>query len=243
MSGAARASDFLVELARAEGPGALEGAIVLVALDRPIDALVRQALALGPHHRGAPGRWSHAFLIAEPYRGPDTKILDATVRDRDGRIRWRGTLAEHLRILSDATVGGGAGSIYEGSVGDYDKGPDDHDQGVTDWGVLWEPTLSEDQRKAVVREARALRDRGITYDFPGLLRELVKMLTGIRLPVSDRRLFCSAFAEAAYRAALGPSGGFAPAALAAAEVTPDDLWYASRGRRAAREAPPAGARA
>ena len=63
-------SGFLQSLADESGPEKSMGAIVLVALDRPIDPLTQQPLGLGPYHRGEKSQWSHTLLVADTFSGP-----------------------------------------------------------------------------------------------------------------------------------------------------------------------------
>ncbi len=215
-------STFLGDIAKAQGADSLHGAMVFVMMDRPLDHMIVNALGLGAYHPGSPGRWSHCFLLAEPFRGPDTAILDCTIRDSAGGIVWDADLRESIEIVLGSTVGGGAGGVYASRVADYDV------PRVTDRGVRWLPGLAAASRTAIVASAQKLRAEGYAYDFPGLLRELVRLLTGIAIPGAPRRLFCSAFAQAAYRDALGTAGDFAPR-LRTEDVTPDDLWYSRAG--------------
>ena len=66
-------SSFLQGLATQSGPDRLKGAVVLVALDRPIDNLIQQAQGLGPYHRGEKSPWSHTFLMADVF----SAVLDS----------------------------------------------------------------------------------------------------------------------------------------------------------------------
>ena len=170
-------SEFLGDVAQAEGGKALWGAMVFVMLKRPLDELISHALANGPYHRGRPSPWSHCFLLAEPYRGAPTKILDCTIRDPAGRIIWHTSLPETLEILFDATAGRGAGAVYQAQVSDYDDGR------VTAHGVKWLAGLSDLERQAIVAEGERLRLQGIRYDLPGLMRELVRLLTGVQIQI------------------------------------------------------------
>jgi hypothetical protein len=215
-------SKFLDAVSRAHGVEALEGAMVFVMLKRPLDELISTALAVGPYHRGKPSPWSHCFLLAEPYRGPQTRILDCTIRDQAGRVLWHATLPETLRVVFESSVGQGAGAIYEASLGDYD------DARVLAQGVKWFPGLDADDRRKLVAAARTLKADNVKYDLPGLLREAVRLLTNVEIPSAHNRLFSSAFLQAVYRAALGNVGDFAPK-LADADTTPDDIWYSHKG--------------
>ena len=58
-------SEFLARIAAQEGAAALQGAVILAALDRPVDHLIQLALGLGPYHPGKESPWSHSFLIAQ----------------------------------------------------------------------------------------------------------------------------------------------------------------------------------
>jgi hypothetical protein len=213
-------SKFLTTVAAQEGQVALHGAVVLVALDRPIDRLIRLALGLGPYHPGKESPWSHCFLIAEDYRGADTRILDCTIRDpKTGGLLWDEPLADLLKQGLTTT-----GGIYSGKIADYD------DARVTAHGLKLLRELSKDDRVSIVTEGRNLQAAGYHYDIPGLVRELVRLLMGITIQPGHNLLFCSAFCQAAYRAALGPRGDFSPN-IATGDVTPDDIWYSPLGVR------------
>lgn len=213
-------SAFLGQVASQSGADRLKGAIVLAALDRPIDHLIRQAQGLGPYHRGRPSAWSHTFLISDVFSGPATPILDCTIRDPEGRIAWDEKLEDVLK-----TGIAKSGGIYTGRVDDYD------DPRVTAFGVKCIFDLAPDDRDAVVTEARRLQADGYHYDIPGLMRELVRLLTGIEIPPGKKLLFCSGFCQAAYREALGDRGDFAPK-IATADTTPDDIWFSPLGNGA-----------
>ena len=78
-----RLSEFLQQAADQSGdPGLFEGAIVFVALNRPLDRLIQHTLAAGDYHRGTPSPWSHVFLLAERYHGPTTSIVECSVRSK-----------------------------------------------------------------------------------------------------------------------------------------------------------------
>jgi len=215
-------SKFLQTVSQTYGSEALEGAMIFLMLERPLDELISHALSLGPYHPGKPSPWSHCCLLAEPYRGPETKLLDCTIRDQVGRVIWHANLSEGLGIVFESTVGHGAGAIYEAKVGDYD------DPRVLARGIKWFPGLGVEERKKLVASARTLKADNVKYDLPGLVREAVRLLTQIPLPGTKNRLFCSAFLQATYRAALGPIGDFAPK-LADTDTTPDDIWYSHKG--------------
>lgn len=209
-------TDLLELLASGQGADALEGAIVMARLQRPVDDLIASAMGLGPYHPGKPSPWSHTFLIAETFHGAETKILDCTIRTADGKLDWNDDLLTILQKGIDQN-----GGIYDGVVGDYD------DPRITKVGVKWVATLSSDQRASIVAAGRHLQQKGYHYDIPGLLRELIRLLTGIPIPAGEKLLFCSAFVQTAYRAA--GTGDFAPS-VASADVTPDDLWYSPVGQ-------------
>jgi predicted phosphodiesterase len=216
-------SEFLDRMAARSGADALRGAMVFVALQRPLDDLIRTGLGLGPFHPGQPSLWSHCFLIADQYAGTQTPILDCTIRDSHGAIIWDASLEESLEILFKG-VADTAGGIYDGVVADYD-----HPR-VTIRGLKLLPGLTNDQRTSLVAAGHALQAQGYHYDLPGLFRELVRLLTHIALPAGDRLLFCSAFLQTVYRNALGRDGNFAPGTLSV-DVTPDEIWYASLGAK------------
>lgn len=210
-------SSFLQSLAAESGPEGLKGAVVLVALDRPIDNMIQHALALGTYHRGEKSPWSHTFLVADSFSGPATPILDCTIRDAQGKIAWNGKLDEVLK-----TGIAKSGGIYTGRVDDYD------DPRTTALGVKYLQGLTPVERGAVVTEGKKLQAAGYRYDIPGLLRELVRLLTGIDVPPGQKLLFCSGFCQAAYRNALGDRGDFAPK-VPTSDTTPDDIWYSPLG--------------
>jgi hypothetical protein len=216
-SPAPRLPAFLATVAADVGAAHLKGAVILVALQRPVDDLIRTAQSLGPYHHGTRSLWSHTFLIAENYTGVDTKILDCTIRNRDGSVAWTEPLDQTLNEILHKS-----GAIYSGQVGNYD------DARVINVGVKLLKTLTTAQCDAIVAAATALQAGHYYYDVPGLLRELIRLLTGIAIPADPQRLFCSAFCQAAYRTALGAVGDFNPA-LATADITPDDIWYSRTG--------------
>jgi hypothetical protein len=215
-------SQFLSQVAAKHGAASLEGGMVFAMLQRPLDELISHALSNGPYHPGRPSPWSHCFMLAEPFKGPTTKILDCTIRDPAQKVLWNATLAQTLGIVFNSVNGAGAGAIYDGTVGDYD------DPHVTARGLKWLPGLSPLERGALVAEAHRLQQQKYAYDLPGLARELVRLLSGIALPPADLRLFCSAFLQKAYRAALGPLADF-NGDLRDEDTTPDDIWYSPKG--------------
>lgn len=210
-------SDLLASVANQVGSATLRGGIVLAALDRPIDKLIRLALGLGPYHPGQESPWSHTFLVAGDFRGKDTPILDCTIRDKNGKVAWDEPLTD---ILKDGLAS--AGGIYSGILGDYD------DPHVTNVALKLITDLSDDDRTLILSEAEKLQAAGYHYDVPGLVRELVRLLTGISIPAGDRLLFCSAFCQTAYRNAVAIRGDFA-SDIRSEDVTPDDIWYSPRG--------------
>src|SRR5271167_1520539 len=107
-------ADFLLSVAQKHGAEAMRGAVVLVSLKRPIDDLIREAEGLGPYHRGMRSDWSHCFLLADAYSGPQTSILDCTIRDDKSQILWNTNLQEFLTILNKPS-----GGIYAGKIADY----------------------------------------------------------------------------------------------------------------------------
>ena len=77
-------------------------------------------------------------------------------------------------------------------------------------------------------------ERRLCLDLPGLLRELLRLLTGIVIPPGAKRLFCSSFLQAVYRLGLGAKGDF-NAGLVDANTTPMTahlvLTQGSQGRQ------------
>jgi len=194
------------------------GAIVLCSLERPLDEAILHSQSLGPYHRGKPGEWSHTFLIAGPWAAEHTPILDCTIRDpKTGAVDWNEDLLDVLR-------GGiaNSGGIYAGLAKDYD------DPRIHPVAIKWLPSLTPEQRAAIVTAAMAIQSQDYHYDVPGLLRELLRLLTQIPVPAGNRLLFCSGFCQKAYRAALGLQGNFTDQ-VADEDTTPDDLWYSPLG--------------
>jgi hypothetical protein len=212
-------SKAVERIAARTGAEALLGANVLVGIDRPIDEAIQHALALGPYHPGRPSKWSHCFLLAESFCGPDTRILDCTIRDPHdpNKLLFTETLEDFVKMLTRP-----AGGIYVGHLKDYD-----HPK-VAPMGIKFIPSLSQDQRQGIVDQGQQLRDQKYSYDIPGLLRELIRLLLGVTIPQHSHMLFCSAFNQASYRRALGAAGDFNQR-LADADTTPDDIWYSSLG--------------
>ncbi len=217
-------SDFIEASKDKHGPEALNGAMVFVAMDRPLDNVIRQALSLSSFHPGKPSPWSHCFLLAETYHGSQTAILDCTIRDDRNSIIWNSDLIEDLGVLTKG-LEGREGGIYSGIVGDYDN------EKVTNCGLCFLPFLNDVQRSGIVTAGRQLQSQGYKYDLPGLLRELVRLLVGLAWkPGIQKLLFCSAFLATTYRQALGSSWNVAPN-IASVDVTPDELWYSEVGVR------------
>jgi hypothetical protein len=214
---------FLDEVAQTEGSAALHGAIVFVMLERPLDEMIAKGLSRGPHHPGKPSPWSHVVLLAEPYRGSATRILDCCIRDAQGRVVWDTDLKEATQILVASTVGKGAGAIYDGSVAEYD-----HPR-VTARGLKWLPSLAAEQAASLVAAGQRLQASGVRYDLPGLLREMSRLFVGVPIPPQEGRLFCSAFVQKVYSDVLGPAGDFAED-VRDEDTTPDDIWYSAKGR-------------
>jgi hypothetical protein len=210
-------SALLDKLSVDVGAGSLCGAAVLLRLNRPIDDLISKSMALGPYHPGKPSPWSHTVILAEPYAGPKTKILDCTIRDAKGNVDWTSDLLPILRKGLDKN-----GGIYDGTVDDYD------DRRVTATGVKHIPSLSAETRQAIVKAGKSLQSQGYKYDIPGLVRELIRLVIHIPAPAGRKLLFCSAFVQKCYRRAK--AGNFNPA-LSPKDVTPDDIWYSSLGIR------------
>src|SRR5258706_1572236 len=215
--------DFLNDVAKQQGADSLQGAVVFLMLERPLDEIIANALAIGPYHPGKPSPWSHCFLVTEPYRGLDTAILDCTIRDEQGNVAWDTPLKESLEILATGFGKKGAGAIYTAKAGDYDNATK-----VSAYGVRWLPGLSLDEKKKLVTVGHGLQAEGYKYDLPGLLRQLVRLLTGIVIPPGQKRLFCSSFLQAVYRLALGARGDF-NTGLLDADTSPDDIWYSPEG--------------
>jgi|GEM_PF-4314082 len=210
-------SKFLADVARGYRAETMVGAMVFLRLERPLDQLVRLALANQAPHRGRASPWSHCFLLAEAYHGPDTKIFDCTLRNAQGQVEFAQPLNAALQRLLEAP-----GGIYEGVVGDYD------DPCVTARGVKWLPGLDIGEQKALVDQALALKARGVGYDLPRFTRELVALILGSGGRANASSLFASAFAQKVYREALGALGDFA-SGVHDTDTTFADIWYSHKG--------------
>jgi hypothetical protein len=208
--------DFLRGVADTHGAASLEGAIVFVACRRDLDDAIRLAMAHNPHHPGEPAPWSHCFLLAAPFTGASTPILDCAIRDASGANIWDLGPMDAAKMLCTA-IEGKAGGIYCSTLGDFE------DPHVIDFGVKFLQVTAE-QRRSIVDAGFELRAEGYHYDFPGLFRELARLFCGITIPEHRKLLFCSAFTQLAYRRALGKEGDFAPT-LADDDVDPDALWF------------------
>ncbi len=219
-----RLSEFLQQAADQAGdPALFEGAIVFVALDRTLDHLIEQAMAAGDYHRGTPSPWSHTFLLAEPFNGPTTSLVECSVRSKDNKVIWDQDHADPIKIIWHKDVNSG---VCRGRIGDYD------DPRVNRWGVKWLPDLLPSQRQAIVTDASDAKWKPYHYDFPGLLRELIRLISGgaITPPGGKNLLFCSAFVQTVYTDVLGHHAKFAPG-IKDDDTSPDDLWYPSLGSR------------
>jgi hypothetical protein len=217
-------SQQLDALAARVGAGTLEGALIFVCMERTLDRLIRYALALGPYHPGQAGPWSHVFLLAEPYHGPGTGIIECSVRTKGNKIIWdEDHKIDPIKILWHKDVKSG---ICTGTIADYD------DPRVTNAGIKWLPALTTPQRDTIITNAQDPRWEPYHYDFPGLLRELIRLVSGgtIDPPPGHRLLFCSAFVQRVYSLALGQAGDFA-VRIRDDDTTPDDLWYSPLGER------------
>jgi len=217
-------TEFLEKSSAKHGAAFLEGAIVFTELDRPLDQIIRQGLALGPYHPGKPAPWSHCFLLAETYHGGATKILDCSIRDDKNQIIWDSTLEKDVEMLAKG-LQGREGKIYSGEVSEYD-----HER-LKNCGLYFLPKLTEQKRHEIVNVAKELQKKGYRYDLPGLVRELVRLFVGVTWePGEDKLLFCSAFAATVYRTSLGIEWNVAPE-ISSADVTLDEIWYSKIGVR------------
>jgi hypothetical protein len=217
-----KVSDFVGSVASTVGNDALQGAIILVAIDRDLDRMIQKSLALDCFHPGKPSPWSHTFLLAAPFTGPDTPILDCTIRDEKGHIAFKLKLIDMIK-----TVLNKAGGVYSSKLSDYDI-----DQ-VHPVGVKLIPDATLAERVSVVAIAIDLQKKKIHYEFLGLVRELIRMLFPF-IPIKPLGpdLFCSAFCQFCYRAAFGTGptskGDFLPG-LDSKDVSPDDIWFSRAG--------------
>jgi hypothetical protein len=225
-------ANFLDQVAHKHGSRALHGAIVFVMTDRPLSRWMSRMLARRRVDKSAPSPWSHCFLLAEPYRGASTRILDCSVRDAMGRIEWEISAGRALKMLLAGSIGSGIGGVYDAELGDYDN------PRIMSYGIRWLPQATAFDRVQIVERALALQRDAIRFDLLGLFRTLFWLLTGIRLKPSPKRLFCSAFAQHAYRAALGNAGAFQPT-VRDEDTTPDDIWFSPKGHALAHIPKPA----
>ena len=216
-------TEFLNAAAAKYGANMLPGAVVEISLEREMDELIQQFEALGPYHRGTPGKWAHCFIVAN-YAAVGSTVLEATIRDETtDAIIWNATVPEMIEILTQPT---GSGGIYESALTDYD------DPRVHPLGLKIVQGLSDAQRAGIVTAGRGFLGQGYHYDIPGLFRELIRLMTGVTIPAGPKLLFCSAYIQAVYRAALGePAGDFMPSTVHSTDVTPDDLWYSALGQQ------------
>ena len=216
-----KVSEFVASVASNVGNDALQGAIILVAIDRPLDKLIQKSLALSCHHPGQPSPWSHTFLLAGPFAGANTPILDCTVRDKDGNISFKMTLIEIIKTIVDKN-----GGVYSSKLCDYDI------DAVHPVGVKLIPDATPAEMASIVATGLDLQKKKIHYEFLGLVRELIAMLTRIRIKPAGPDLFCSAFCQVCYRAAFGfgptSRGDFLPA-VDSKDVSPDDIWFSRKG--------------
>jgi hypothetical protein len=215
-----KVSEFVANVAHDVGNEALQGAIILVAIDRPLDHVIQNSLALGPYHPGTPSPWSHTFLLAEAFKGAETRILDCTIRDKDDHIAFDLSLEDMIK-----TVLNKAGRVYSAKLGDYDIDK------VHPVGVTLIPDATTAEKEKIIAAGLDLQKQGIHYEFLGLVRELIALLFGIRLPPVGPDLFCSAFCQVCYRDAFGinSKGDFRPG-VNSKDVTPDDIWFSERGK-------------
>ncbi len=224
MATPAKLSEFLDQSVAQAGDASLfQGAIVFVALNRMLDRVIQQALALDDYHRGSPSPWSHCFLLAEPYHGPATALIECSVRTKDNRVIWDEDHVDPIKVLSGEDVKSGR---CQGQIADYD------DPRVTRWGVKWLDNLLPSQRQEIAVDALDPKWAPYRYDFPGLLRDLIRLISGgaIDLPAGKNLLFCSAFGQSVYTDVLADHGHFAPG-ITDAGTSPDDLWYSDLGSR------------
>jgi hypothetical protein len=177
-------------------------------------------MGLGDYHKGTPSRWSHNVLVTDPFGTKDTKkirILDCTIRDKNGKVAWKTDFWEVLTKPLDKQ-----GGIYKGRIGEY------ADRRVYDYGIKYIPGLSAGDRKNIVARGKALRAEHYYYDIPGLFRKLIYFLSGIQLPPRRGLLYCSAFCQKAYVKALGPNAQFQKK-IRTEDTTDDDIWYSTVG--------------
>ncbi len=215
----------LTEILAAEPPERTRrGSLVFLGLNRELDRIIRKALALSGFHPGQESPWSHVVMLAADYAGPETPILESTIRTKDGVVAW-----DDLRPLSvlDILLGRCRSGVQGGTVGDYDL------PGGVDWaGLLWLDEIGDIERNRLVETAETMERAGFDYDIGGLLRVAARLVSDdeARIPGTRLALSCSAFVAAAYHKALGPRGEF-NAQLAIDQFSPDDIWYSARGQR------------
>jgi hypothetical protein len=206
------------------GDATRRGSLIFLSLARGLDRAIQEALSLSDYHRGEPSPWSHVFLLAEDFKGPDTAIVECTIRTKDGGLIWD---EDHKVTIFDILFNRDQSGVLVEKLGSY------NDPHVRNVGVRWLPELSDADRDRIAAIALD-HDRwaSIHYDLPGLFRELLRLLSGneVKLPPDDNLLFCSAFVQRVYDLALGDRGHFNPS-VADYDTTPDDLWYLPRGSR------------
>jgi hypothetical protein len=134
--------------------------------------MIQHELSFGPFQRSRPSPWSHCVILAGNFAGPDKLILDYTIRDpKDpSKMAFTETAAELIAMLVKL-----AGRIYLERLGDYD------DSRVHSVGVKHIQSLTQEQRQAIVAAGSSLSNAEYSYDISGLIRELVRLLTGIAI--------------------------------------------------------------
>jgi hypothetical protein len=137
---------------------------------------------------------------------------------------WNSTLKESIEVIT-AGLAGKEGGIYSGHISDYDNDK------ILNCGICFLPDILQNQRQNLVSAGYQLQGEGYKYDLPGLVRQLVRLLTGIVIPQGEQKLlFCSAFLAMVYINVLGNQWNIVPN-ISPVNITPDDIWYTSPGQK------------
>jgi hypothetical protein len=207
-------------------PNGGHGAVILCNRADWVDDVIR--LAQKDAFPGTKRRslWSHCLIVAEPYRGEDTLVMESTVPvidsakralDAAGAIlagKWGGVRCSRLK------------SLYRGSW-------------MPNMAVL-DFSLSSQQATRAIGEGRKMEKDRTYYPAVGLAGTWAfyfvwRLFKKIGIPVSKNmanpltesnknHLYCSAFVQKCYLAA-GPQYDFT-GAFATTSTSPEHLWRA-----------------
>jgi len=171
--------------------------------------------------------WSHAAFVAEPYRGPDTIVLESTVPKVD-------SVAKLLKAV-DAIVRGKFGGVHERRLSAFTSAKGRPNLALMDFA----PTATEVRK--LVAEGRKILAKPTYYPAAGLVgtwafylvwqlgkRAGLHLGSNISNPLSEpsaHHLYCSAFVQKAYLKA-GTKWDFTHD-FAASATSPEHIWRTS----------------